>query len=117
MRFKIIGRADDMLIVKGVNIYPGAIQGAIMNHRPQLTGTFRIVLDRPGPKVTPPLRIRIERSHDVTETDTPDIEARLRKQFREDLRINPAFEWVPAGLIERAAHKTQLIEIKSDGES
>ncbi len=117
LRFKIIGRADDMLIVKGVNIYPTAIQGAIMGHRPHVTGTFRIVLNRPGPKVAPPLRIRIERGDHLTEADTPDIEARLRTQFREDLRINPAFEWVPAGSIERAAHKTQLIEIESEESS
>ena len=114
LRFKIIGRADDMLIVKGVNVYPAAIQGVVMAHRPQVTGAFRIVLDRPGPKVTPPLRIRIERGDAVNESDTDGIEAKLRVQFREDLRINPAFEWVPAGSIAREAHKTQLIEIKAD---
>ena len=113
LRFKIVGRADDMLIVKGVNIYPAAIQGAIMSLRPQVSGAFRIVLDRPGPKVTPPLRIRIERGATLNEDDTGDVEARLRDRFREELRINPAFEWAPTGSLAREAHKTQLIEIES----
>ena len=117
LRFKIIGRADDMLIVKGVNIYPAAIQGAIMGYRPAVTGAFRIVLDRPGPKVTPPLRIRIERGEGVGEGDVANIEARLRAHFRDDLRINPAFEWVPANAIARETHKTRLIEIEpQDGQ-
>lgn len=38
MRFKIIGRADDMLIIKGVNVYPEAIKTAILKFRPQVTG-------------------------------------------------------------------------------
>ena len=49
IRFKILGRTDDMLTVKGMNVYPQAIAGVIARFRPQLTGVFRIRLDRPGP--------------------------------------------------------------------
>ena len=60
LRFKIMGRADEMLIVKGVNIYPQAIQNLIVAFQPRVTGHFRICLPRPGPLVQPPLRLMIE---------------------------------------------------------
>lgn len=53
LRFKIIGRADDMLIVKGVNVFPEAIKKEILKFVPKVTGFFRILLDKPGPSVTP----------------------------------------------------------------
>jgi len=62
IRFKIVGRADEMLIVKGVNVYPGAIKNAIEKFFPRTTGALRILLDRPGPLVSPPLKIRLEHS-------------------------------------------------------
>ena len=33
-RFRILGRSDDMFIVKGVNVFPLAIQASLMTHRP-----------------------------------------------------------------------------------
>jgi phenylacetate-coenzyme A ligase PaaK-like adenylate-forming protein len=48
-RYKIIGRADDMLKVKGVPVYPASLQGVINGFIPRVTGAFRIVLDVPPP--------------------------------------------------------------------
>jgi phenylacetate-CoA ligase len=48
-RFRILGRSDDMFIVKGVNVFPLAIQTSLMTLAPRLTGEFRVDLDRPPP--------------------------------------------------------------------
>lgn len=111
LRFAILGRADDMLIVKGVNLYPQAVQNALLAFRPQVTGAFRIVLDAPGPRVTPPLRIRLEHGEGVGEGELEGLEARLRDHFRAALSVTPAFEWLPPGALPRASHKTKLIEV------
>jgi len=42
-----VGRADDMLIVRGVNVYPSQVE-AILVALPELTPNYRIVVDRPG---------------------------------------------------------------------
>ena len=42
-RIKIIGRADDMLIIKGVNVYPAAIRDIVHQFAPHVTGEMRIV--------------------------------------------------------------------------
>jgi len=63
LRFKIMGRADDMLIVKGANVYPQAIQNLVVSFQPRVTGHFRIRLPKAGPLVQPPLRLAIEPVH------------------------------------------------------
>ncbi len=114
MRFKILGRADDMLIVKGVNVYPRAIQNAVFKFRPEVTGAMRIILKKQGPTVAPPLRIKIERGPDTTQEDIPDLETRMIAYFREELRIHPDFIWVAPYELPREAKKTQLLQITGE---
>ena len=59
-RMRVIGRVDDMLIVKGVNVFPAGIRNIISSFMPEVTGEFRIVLNCPPPRVDPPLKIKIE---------------------------------------------------------
>ena len=114
-RFEIVGRADDMLIVKGVNVYPQAVQSAILHFRPQVSGAFRIVLGRPGPRVRPPLRIKLEAGAGVDEGALPELEARMRAHFRATLSLSPEFQWLSAGSLERTSHKSALVEIEGEG--
>lgn len=111
IRFKILGRCDDMLTIKGVNVYPQAIAGLIARFKPQVTGEFRIQLDAPGPMVQPPLKILIEHAGlDPEALET--LERTLLAEFRESLRVAPAFEWVSPGSIPRQSGKTRLIEVR-----
>ena len=63
-----------MLIVKGVNVYPEAVRRAILQFSPDVTGYFKVILDKPGPLVTPPLRIRIEYNSGVEEKTILSLE-------------------------------------------
>jgi len=65
IRFKAVGRADDMLKVKGVMVYPPAVEGVINGFVPKVTGEFRIVLDEPPPRVVPPLKLKVEHHEDI----------------------------------------------------
>jgi phenylacetate-CoA ligase len=112
LRFKIVGRADDMLIVKGVNVFPEAIKKEIMKFVPKVTGFFKIILDKPGPSVTPPLNIKIEYGQGLGEQDIARLEEQMQKVFKETVRVTPKFQWVPPDTIPReTAKKTKLIEI------
>lgn len=112
--FKIVGRADDMLIVKGVNVYPAAIQDAIARFQPRVTGYFRISLEVPGPLVTPPLALRIEHGpQENTDTLTP-LADEIIAHCRKTLRIAPVIEWLAPGTLPRESQKTQLVEIAGE---
>ncbi len=109
-RYKIIGRADDMLKVKGVPVYPAAIQGVINGFVPKVTGSFRILLDEPPPRVVPPLKLKIEHGVGVQEGDLPDLEQELLTKMHALLKIRPAIIWVKPNSLERAVKKTQFLE-------
>ncbi len=109
-RLFITGRADDMLIVKGVNVYPTAIKRIVNEFTPDVTGEMRIVLTEPPPRVNPPLRMRVEHGEHVREGDLTGLEERLVRELHTRLRVSPVIEWVPAGTIERAMAKTPLFQ-------
>ena len=115
MRFKILGRADDMLIIKGVNIYPAAIKSVVGEFMPGTTGALRIILDGPGALATPPLRLRIEYGHaNMTDQEKHDLVRNLTENLRDRLRVNPQIELVPPQSLPREAGKTSLILIEKN---
>jgi len=111
IRFKIMGRADDMLIVKGVNIYPAAIKDAVVSFLPRTTGALRILLDKPGPLVKPPLKVLVEHAEGMQNDGKKALKEDLTQYMKENLRVNPEIQLTPSGSIPREMGKTKLIEI------
>jgi phenylacetate-CoA ligase len=109
-RYRIVGRGDDMLKVKGVSVYPAAIQGVINGFVPRVTGAFRIVLTERPPMVSPPLKLKVEAGEAVAEGDLPDLEREIVEKMRAVAEIRPAITWLPPNTLERATKKTQLLE-------
>jgi phenylacetate-CoA ligase len=107
-RYRVVGRADDMLIVKGVKIYPAAIRNLLSEYLPRVSGHFRIDLSEPGPRVHPPLRLRVE----LANVDDTDIAAEIVRRMHGKFGITPSIEPVPVETLERGKHKQQLIEIR-----
>jgi len=110
LRFRIIGRADDMMIIKGVNLYPVALQNVLAGFAPRTTGEFRILLDHPLPRVDPPLRIRVEYGESMTESDVDALRKDMKAKMHQELRVTPKIEFVPPNTLERTTHKSQWIE-------
>ena len=57
---KIVGRSDDMLIVRGVNVFPTQIEEQILRE-PRLTGNYQIVLTRDGHMDNVEVRCELQR--------------------------------------------------------
>jgi phenylacetate-CoA ligase len=111
VRMEIIGRADDMLAIKGVKVYPAAIQKVVHGFQPQLSGELRIRLDAPPPRVEPPLRLAVEAGEGVPESEWPALSQALEQRIRELLTFRPAVTVVPFGSLPRSGAKTKLIEV------
>lgn len=109
-RYKITGRADDMLKVKGVMVYPAAIDGVITGFAPRVTGEFRIVLDHPPPRVVPPLVLRVEHGEDVAAEQLLDLASEIEERMRAQIKITPRIDWVPPFSLPRSAGKTNFFE-------
>lgn len=106
-RVRCIGRTDDMLIVLGVNVFPSAIKDVVSSFRPRVTGEMQVVLDQPGPKVEPPLKIKVEHGADIG--DLNQLKKELENALREKLIFSPLVELVPPETLPRYEMKGQLI--------
>lgn len=109
-RYKVVGRSDDMLIIKGVNIYPSAIDGAITGFVPRVTGEFRIVLDEPPPRVVPPLKLKVEYGEGVKEEELEGLAKEIEEKMHGELKFTPQIQWLPPNTLERFTYKSKFIE-------
>jgi phenylacetate-CoA ligase len=76
------GRVDDMLIIRGVNVFPSAIEAAILDD-PALAGQYAIVVDRR--EELPELEVRAELAS--PELNRDEVEARLAERLEQRLRV------------------------------
>ena len=109
-RIKAHGRTDDMLIVRGVNVFPAAIKEVVVGMRPRTTGYLKIDLDFPGHSTRDPLKLRVE----VPGRDTGSfggLAAEIEQLIRSVLSVGTVVSLVPDGAIERpGAQKERLVE-------
>jgi len=107
-RLRCVGRTDDMLILRGVNVWPSAIKDVVMSFRPEVSGEMVISLDAPGPTVTPPLRIKVERNN--AEVDDDALARRIEAKLRAKLIFAAKVELTPPNILPRTEMKAKLIE-------
>jgi phenylacetate-CoA ligase len=110
-RIKVIGRTDDLLIVKGVKLYPAAARDLVAGFMPRVTGELRIVVTRKPPRVEPPLRLRVERGADQGADDDATLARDIARAMHDRLSVRPEVEIVEPGTFERTSHKAKLIEL------
>lgn len=109
-RVKFIGRSDDMLIIKGANVYPSTIKQVISNFIPEITGELRIVLNNPPPRVVPPLQIKLEYGENSDSRKLADLERRIKNALHSEARMTPEIIWCAPGTLEKALTKTPIFE-------
>lgn len=109
-RFKVVGRADDMLKVKGVMVYPAAIEGVINSFVPRVSGEFRIVLDEPPPRVVPPLKLKVEYSEGLGAEQLRKLAEEIVDAMHQRTKIRPAITWLAPNSLERFLKKKNLFE-------
>ena len=104
-RIEVLGRTDDMLTVLGVNVYPLAIRDVVSAMKPQISGAIEIQLEKPGPVVDPPLKVKVELGEQPG--DTIKLTKRLQDLIRDKLIFRAEIELVEE--LPKYQYKTQLI--------
>ena len=97
-RFRILGRSDDMFIVKGVNVFPLAIQASLMSLAPAVTGEFQVDLDRPPP-IDYPVPVSVEVAIDLAPDRHEALAREVGDRLRRDLNFTPNVTLVRPGAI------------------
>jgi phenylacetate-CoA ligase len=107
-RLRCIGRTDDMLIVRGVNVFPSAIREVVSAFAPRVSGHIVVKPQAPGPKQEPPLPVNVELA--PSSAQDPTLAEEIRDRLREVLVVQTRVELVPWGSVQRSDYKSKLVE-------
>jgi phenylacetate-CoA ligase len=107
-RVRCIGRTDDMLIVRGVNVFPSAVREVVSAFEPEVSGNVLVRPRAQGVKQDPPLPVSVELARGA-EGGTELAEA-IRERLRSVLVVQAQVELVPWGTLERSEYKSTLVE-------
>ncbi|MEX2646193.1 MAG: AMP-binding protein [Gaiellaceae bacterium] len=107
-RIRCVGRTDDMLIVRGVNVFPSAVREVVSSFVPEVSGHVLVRPQSPGVKQEPPLPVAVELARGR------DGDSRLADAIRDRLRavlvVQTRIELVPWGTLQRSEYKSRLVE-------
>jgi phenylacetate-CoA ligase len=107
-RFRIVGRSDDMFIVKGVNVFPLAIQTSLMTLAPRVTGEFRVDLDRPPP-IDYPVPMSVEVDADLPQAGHDALAREVVERLQRDLNFTARVRLVTPGEIATEGKTRRVI--------
>ena len=92
---RFTGRVDDMLIVRGVNVFPSEIEEVILEH-PALGGQYAIVLDRRAAMANLEIRCELDQPG-----ETGAVAATVQQRLEERLRVRTDVIVLPPGSLPR----------------
>ncbi|HEU5491164.1 MAG TPA: AMP-binding protein [Gaiellaceae bacterium] len=110
-RVRCVGRTDDMLVVRGVNVFPSAVRDVVGAFVPRVSGHVRVRPQASGTKQDPPLPVAVELAQGE-ETD-PELADAIRERLRAVLLVSTRVEMVAWGSLARDEYKGQLLERRS----
>ena len=103
---KITGRSDDMLIVRGVNLFPSQVEEQILRD-PVLSGHYVIELSRTG--ALDDLLVRVESRIELSAEETDRAVADLSHRLKGMCGLSAEIEIAAAGAIERSMGKARRV--------
>src|SRR5207253_7074318 len=107
-RIRCIGRTDDMLIVRGVNVFPSAIREVVAGFAPDVSGHILVRPAAHGVKQEPPLPVTVELARNARPDEA--LADAIRDRLRAALVVSTRVELVPWGTLQRSEYKSKLVE-------
>ena len=103
---KITGRTDDMIILRGVNLFPTQVEELILG-LPALSPHFQLHLARPGRMDT--MAVHVERRPDATPADAEAAGAQLSRLIKNRIGVTAETAVTEPGTIERSTGKVRRV--------
>ncbi len=105
---RITGRSDDMIILRGVNLFPSQIE-EIALRIPELSPHFQLELTRPEGQRMDQLTVKIERRESVTVEGVASAAKVLQQQIKIHVGSSCTVDVVEPGSLERSNGKLRRI--------
>jgi phenylacetate-CoA ligase len=105
---KITGRSDDMMIVRGVNVFPSQIEEYILKS-PTLAPHYQCVLSKEGPMDVLTVKVEVALGVDVSSSAAREAAATLAHNIKTFIGSSAKIEVLPAGGVERSMGKAKRV--------
>ena len=106
---RVGGRSDDMLIIRGANVFPSQIEYAIMG-LPELAAQYQIIVDRPGALDTFAVKVELtEQACQDKQLDLNALKGKIQSKICNITGLNPEIQFVKCGEIPRPEGKAKRV--------
>ena len=103
---KIVGRSDDMMIIRGVNVFPSQIEEQILQIS-KLLPNYQIHIIKHGHLDT--LRIHVESRSDASDLEVMQLARKLEQKIKTMVGISVQIDVLPQGMLPRSEGKAQRV--------
>ncbi len=106
---RILGRADDMLIIRGINVFPSQIESVLMTI-PEVGEHFQIVAERNGELDELTVRVEVTKAAFSDKlADLMNLEKKIGYELQKVLNLSTRVELVETGTLPRSQGKSQKV--------
>ena len=108
-RFRVVGRSDDMVVVRGINVFPTSVAGVI-NGFEALSGEYRVRLAGPGPYDRLPLEVELAAGREAS----TELARTVGETIKKEIRVTAELTLLPPFSLPRTQGKTRRIIREGD---
>ena len=103
-RFRVVGRSDDMVVVRGINAFPAQV-AAVLTREKALSGEYRIVLDGPPPYDALPVEAELAEGLQADAGLAETVSGAIKRA----LGLTATVRLLPFGALPRTEGKTRRL--------
>jgi phenylacetate-CoA ligase/benzoylacetate-CoA ligase len=115
-RIRCIGRTDDMLIYKGMNVFPTALRDLIAaRFAGRVEPMVRVWKERRDQvRFDDPIAVDVEAAPDVDTAQADALRQAIEAEVRTQLQVRIRVTVLPAGSLPRSAYKNSLLAVRDE---
>jgi phenylacetate-CoA ligase len=103
-RFRVVGRSDDMVVVRGINAFPAQV-ASVLNQFDALSGEYRIVLEGPSPYALLPIEAELA----AGAYDDKGLAAAIEQRIKREIGVSARVALLPFNTLPRSEGKTRRL--------
>ena len=104
---RILGRSDDMVVFRGVNVYPGQVD-EVLSRIGRIGSEYQVLLDRKADGKDY-MTVKVERAADAAEADIASVPHVVASEIKRNLMVSCTVEVIPYGTLPRSERKTKRL--------
>jgi phenylacetate-CoA ligase len=104
---RLLGRSDDMIIFRAVNIYPGQVDH-VLSGIDEIGSEYQIIIDRKEDGKDY-MTIKVERGEGVDRSQDPELSKKISEKIKKEVLVSGDIEIVDYGSLPRSERKSKRV--------